>query len=237
MTADAENKASLEKSAGKHKLHICPGCLDQQLGLWNRFATPVLINAVCGASVFTRQRQRLLPLAGGTVVELGPGTGLNLDFYQAEKIEKLIGIDPGYGLLRKAHPKTLGRTFATELYCESAEDMPLPDNIADAVVSTYTFCSIPDIEAAINEVIRILKPGGKLYFSEHGLSNNARTARLQNRLNPYWNKIAGGCNLNRDISTLLKTAGFTLEKHENFSLKGIPDLLGYHHFGIARPAK
>lgn len=216
----------------EHHFHTCPGCA-RSVGLWEKYVTPFMINIACGSRAFTAQRERLVPLASGQVVELGTGTGLNLPHYDPEKVTHLVGIDPGFSLLRKANEKIKQVTFPTDIYCETAEDMPLADASADSVVSTYTFCSIPDMEAALSEIRRILKPGGKLYFSEHGLSDKSKIAHTQNRLNPYWKKLAGGCNLNRDIIRSIALAGFEFETKENFKLKSVPEFLGYHHFGVA----
>ncbi len=216
--------------------HLHADCLKKQAkqNLWDRFVTPVAINCVCGARPFARQRERIVPEAEGVVLELGLGTGLNLPFYNPEKVTKVIGVDPGVSLLKKAKNNIQQVPFDVEILCESAEVMPLEDNMFDSAMVTYTFCSIPDAEAALAEVRRVLKPNGRLYFCEHGLSDNPSTARWQNRLNPPWHFIAGGCNINRDVTSMVKAAGFALEHHENFKLEKTPAFLGYHHFGTAR---
>lgn len=220
-----------------HHSHLHPDCLkkSQKQGLWERYVSPVAINCACGSRPFARQRSRIVPQAKGVVLELGMGTGLNLPFYDKDKVKKVIGIDPGVSLLKKAGQNIENAPFEVEVVCDSAEDMPLESNMIDSAMVTYTFCSIPDADLALQEVRRVLKPGGKLYFCEHGLSDNASTARWQNRLNPAWHSIAGGCNMNRDITKMVKEAGFDLEYHENFLLEKAPSILGYHHYGIAKP--
>ncbi len=217
--------------------HLHEDCLKHETGqnFWDRFVTPVAINCVCGAKPFARQRQRIVADAEGIVLELGLGTGLNLPFYNADKVQKVVGIDPGVSLLKKAGKKIQAAPFEVEVLCESAEDMPLESNMFDSVMVTYTFCSIPDAQAALAEVRRVLKPSGRLFFCEHGLSDNPSTAKWQNRLNSPWHFIAGGCNINRDVTSMVKAAGFGLESHENFTLEKTPAVLGYHHFGTARP--
>ncbi len=215
--------------------HLHSDCLKKQgkQSLWERLVTPVAINCVCGAKPFANQRARIVPQAEGVVLELGLGTGLNLPFYNKDKVSKVIGIDPGVSLLKKAEKHINNAPFDVEVLCESAEDMPLENNLVDSVMVTYTFCSIPNAQAALAEVRRVLKPSGKLYFCEHGLSDNSTTAQWQNRLNPAWHYIAGGCNMNRDVTSMVKEAGFALDHHENFLLRKTPAILGYHHFGTA----
>nr|WP_319532156.1 class I SAM-dependent methyltransferase [uncultured Cohaesibacter sp.] len=195
---------------------------------------PFGVHLVCGLPIVTRQRQKVVPMASGDVVEIGFGSGLNLPHYDRDRVRHVIGVNPDDGL------PTLGRKaidrhdLSAELLVESAEAMSLPSASADSVVVTYSLCSIPDVEAALNEMRRILKPEGRLFFCEHGRSPSSRVARLQDSLTPPWRFMAAGCHLNRDVGALLKGAGFALEQYDVFDLGLGTRILGTHHIGVAK---
>ena len=115
----------------------------------------------------------------------------------------------------------------------SAEAIPLPDNHVDSVLVTYTLCTIPDALSASKEMRRVLKPGGKMIFCEHGLAPDAGVAKWQARIDPYWGKIAGGCHLNRDIPQLIQSAGFNIQSMEQMYLPSTPKFAGYNYWGVA----
>ena len=125
--------------------------------------------------------------------------------------------------------------FDVDLHIVGAEQIPLEDDSIDTVVVTYSFCTIPDNAGAVREVRRILKPGGRLLFSEHGISDKTSTQKWQNRLNGVWGKVAGGCHLNRNVETLLLDEGFAIEEIEKKRMSGVPGILGFNYRGIARP--
>ena len=169
------------------------------------------------------------------MLEVGIGSGLNIPFYDAAKVNKVIGLDPSPELNEMAE-KVVAKTAAengldVEIILGSAEDMPFPDDHFDSVVITYTLCTIPDAEAANLEIRRVLKPGGKLIFCEHGLAPDAGVAKWQGRIDPIWGKIAGGCHLNRDIPELITGAGFTIETLEQMYLPSTPKFAGYNYWG------
>jgi len=205
------------------------------LGFYSTHIAPHVLDAVCSFRSLTAQRQRIVPAAHGTVVEIGIGTGLNLVHYDPARVERLIGVNPPDGLQRLADRRAGAVGFPVDILAESAEAMSLPDAIADTVVVTYTLCSIPDVEAAIAEMRRILKPDGRLLFCEHGRSDDPFVALWQDRLTPVWRPMAGGCHLNRNPAELLVAGGFTLDRHEAFTPKGVPSLVGFHHLGSACP--
>ncbi len=204
-------------------------------GVLDRFLFPWLLHGACSLPQIAAQRRKILPLAEGVVVEPGMGTGLNMAFYDAGKIDRLIGIDPAPALMAMAKKAALNQPFDVELLVDSAEHMRLEDNSADTMVLTYSLCTIPDARATLREARRVLKPTGKLLFSEHGLSNRAHTARWQNRLAPVWKRIAGGCHLNRNTERLLLEEGFSISRIEKKKLPGVPDIIGYNYRGIALP--
>ncbi len=208
-----------------------------QRGNWyDRLVSPWLIHGACSLPPIAAQRQKIVPLAEGVVVEPGMGTGLNLPFYDPRKVKKLIGIDPGLALRGRAKRLAEQGPFDVDLYVESAEQLTLEDNSADTFVLTYSLCTIPDNVAAVREARRVLKPGGRLLFSEHGISDRAGTQKWQNRFNPFWKKIAGGCNLNRNVEQLLLAEGFVIKEIEKKKMPGVPGVLGFNYRGVAVPA-
>lgn len=165
------------------------------------------------------------------ILEIGFGTGINLKFYPPN-IKKIIGVDANGGMLQQAHKKINGK-IEIELIHQSSESLPFPDNSISAVASTYTLCSIKEINAALKEIYRVLKPGGKYYFLEHGLADNPKTQKWQHRLNSIQNIWADGCNLNRDMKSLITKAGLEIIDLKNYYMKRDPKIVGYMYEGIA----
>jgi ubiquinone/menaquinone biosynthesis C-methylase UbiE len=165
------------------------------------------------------------------ILEIGFGTGINLKFYPPN-IKKIIGVDANGGMLQQAHKK-INEKIEIELIHQSSESLPFPDNSISAVASTYTLCSIKEINAALKEIYRVLKPGGKYYFLEHGLADNPKTQKWQQRLNRVQNIWADGCNLNRDMKSLITNAGLKIIDLKNYYMKRDPKIVGYMYEGIA----
>jgi len=165
------------------------------------------------------------------ILEIGFGTGINLKFYP-QNVKKIIGVDTNKGMLQQAHKKINGK-IEIELINQSSESLPFPDNSINAIVSTYTLCSIKEIISALKEIYRVLKPGGKYYFLEHGLADNPKTQKWQHKLNPLQNIWADGCNLNRDMKSLIEKAGFNIIEMKNYYMKRDPKIVGYMYEGIA----
>lgn len=166
------------------------------------------------------------------LLEIGFGTGINLKFYP-QNVKKIIGIDANNGMLQEAEKKISNGRFKIELINQSSESLPFPDNTINAVLSTYTLCSIKEINSALEEIYRVLKPGGKYYFLEHGLADNPKTQKWQHRLNPIQKIWADGCNLNRDMKSLIINAGFKITELKNYYMKRDPKIVGYMYEGIA----
>ena len=166
------------------------------------------------------------------VLEIGFGTGINLKFYP-QNVKRIIGVDTNNGMLMQSQKKISNGRFQIELINQSSELLPFADNSINAVLSTYTLCSIKEINAALKEIYRVLKPGAKYYFLEHGLADNPRTQKWQHRLNPLQNIWADGCNLNRDMKSLIANAGFNIIEMKNYYMKRDPKIVGYMYEGIA----
>ena len=203
--------------------------------LYDRLLLAPITDIVCGLKPIADNRRRVVPAAEGVVLEPGIGSGRNLAFYDPSRVKRVIGVDPGEGLLRLARRRIAASPLEVEIMCRSAESLPLEDGSVDTVLLTYTGCTIPDIAAALAEFRRVLKPSGRLLLCEHGRAAEPRVARFQDIVNPWWRALAGGCNVNRDIAALLRQAGFALEHVENFYAMPRPKFLTWHYLGSARP--
>lgn len=190
------------------------------MGIYQKYLLPRIVDFTCGLKPTMLQREKAVPLAEGRVLEIGIGSGLNLPFYRPSKVEHVWGLDPSNEMLALAKNKLGGLGFDVELIAAPAEDIPLDAGSVDTVVTTYTICTIPDVRAALNEARRVLKPDGHLVFCEHGLAPDESVRRWQNRLNPVWMKVGGGCNLNRPIPELIAQAGFQVRSMETMYIPG-----------------
>ncbi len=202
------------------------------MGLYADQILPRVINRFMADEEFTRQRRDCLEGLGGEVLEVGFGSGLNLPHYPSE-VRKLFAIDPAL-VGRKLATDRLGRCpFPVEFVGRNAEGIPLPDHSVDGAVSTWTLCTISDPGKALGEIRRVLKPGGRLHFVEHGRSEEEKVARWQDRLTPIQKFVGGGCHLNRKIDAMIREAGMELERLENFYMKGLK-IGTYLYKGVAR---
>ncbi|MCH8135559.1 MAG: class I SAM-dependent methyltransferase [Proteobacteria bacterium] len=194
---------------------------------------PHLINVACGIKPVRKQREKIVPLAEGDVLEIGFGSGLNLPFYDARKVRKIWGLEPSAGMRRKAAPRLAKAPFPVEWLALPGEEIPLDDNSADTVLLTFTLCTIPDFAKALGQMRRVLKPGGRLLFSEHGEAPDENVRKWQNRINPIWKRIAGGCNLNRRVPQLIEESGFKIEDIDTKYLSGAPRFAAFQYWGSA----
>jgi len=204
------------------------------MGFYDRFILPPLINMACGAAPITQQRAKVVPGAAGVVLELGFGTGLNLAHYDRAKVTRLYALEPSPGMLARARKAAAASDLPVEILPETAEALSLTPASVDSVVVTYSLCTIPDPQAALEAARRVLKPGGQLLFCEHGRAPDATVRRTQARVEPIWKRIAGGCHLTRDIPSLILGAGFQLEALESLYLPETPGWAGYNYWGVAR---
>jgi ubiquinone/menaquinone biosynthesis C-methylase UbiE len=195
---------------------------------------PHLISFSCGASPVRRQRELVIPAAEGRVLEVGMGAGPNLPFYDSTKVTQIFGLEPSAGMRRKAARAIAASPVDVELIDLPGEEIPLDDNSVDTVVLTYTLCTIPGAIKALEGMRRVLKPGGKLLFSEHGAAPDAGVAKWQRRIEPVWKPLGGGCHLTRDIPDLIRQGGFEIETLESGYLEKSPKWAGFNYWGSAR---
>ena len=171
---------------------------------------PHLVHLACSAPPNQKQRAKVVPQATGEVLEVGFGSGLNLPFYDATKVRKVWALEPSEGMRRKAQQRVGGSGLDVEFIDLPGEEIPLERESVDTVLVTYSLCTIPDAVTALHGMRRVLKPGGRLLFCEHGVAPDEGVRRWQHRLNPAWRKIAGGCSMTRDIPSLIERGGFTI---------------------------
>jgi SAM-dependent methyltransferase len=206
------------------------------MSLYDRFVLPPLITAACSCSPIDKQRQKIVPAAEGVVLELGFGPGLNLPHYDASKVRKLYALEPSPGMVKRAHRAMRHSPIDVEILQETAEAMSLAPGTVDTVLVTYSLCTIPEAVTALEGARRALKPGGRLLFCEHGRAPDEGVRRWQQRIEPVWRVIGGGCHLTRDIPALVRAAGFNVEQLETMYLPKSPKWAGFNYWGSARPA-
>jgi len=200
------------------------------MGIYEKYFLPKLLNLAMKAPAMKALRKRLVPLAEGKVLEVGIGSGLNLPFYN--KSVHVTGLDPSLELQGYAREVADHESVDVDFIGLSGEEIPENNNSFDTVVMTWTLCTIPDPRKALSEIRRVLKPGGKVIFAEHGEAPDINIATWQARVNPVWNVIAGGCHLNRRIESLYEGSGFSFDQIEKGYLKG-PRIATYNLRGIA----
>lgn len=204
------------------------------MNIYRRVIFPRLLDLSLSGELVGRYRRELLANVQGTVLEIGFGTGLNLSYYP-EHIQTITVVDPNPGMGSLARRRMACSSITVDWQVVDAQQLPFPNQSFDSVVSTWTLCSIPDLARALQEIQRVLRVGGKLFFLEHGLSRDPQIQRWQHRLNPIQKVIADGCNLNRDMAQLIRGAGFQFEELEQFYMPNQPKFIGYLYRGIAIP--
>jgi ubiquinone/menaquinone biosynthesis C-methylase UbiE len=194
---------------------------------------PRMTTLACSTKPTRKQRLKIVPRAKGVVLEIGAGSGLNFPYYDAGKVKKILALEPSDGMRRLARRKLSDLELEIEFIDLPGEEIPLDAKSVDTVLVTYTLCTIPDAQSALAGMRRVLKPGGRLLFCEHGSAPDENIRRWQDRLNPLWSRLAGGCNMNRDIPGMLQTGGFRIETEERMYIPG-PRILSYNYWGSAK---
>lgn len=204
------------------------------MSFYDRFVLPRVLDAACGMQMVGEQRAKVVGLARGVVLEPGIGGGLNLPFYRASAVSKLIGVDPSIELGHKAKQRSQSAGFPVELHSRSAElDVVEPGSV-DTVVFTYTLCSVPDPARVLAAAHRALKPGGVLLFCEHARAPDAKVRGWQRRIEPLWKALAGGCHLTRDAVESIRSADFEIQDLAEHYVDQAPRFAGFHQIGQAR---
>jgi ubiquinone/menaquinone biosynthesis C-methylase UbiE len=201
---------------------------------YDRVILPHVLDCACGIEPVRKQREKVVPKAEGEVLELGIGTGRNLPYYDRARVRRIVGVDPAVQMHPLAKRRARESGLDIEIVGLPAQRLPLADASFDTVVCTFTLCSIADPAAALAEVLRVMRPGGRFLFAEHGLAPDASVQRWQRKLQPYWGPIAGDCRLDVDVPSVLRAAGFDARIEARY-LPG-PRFASYHYWGEARSA-
>jgi len=202
--------------------------------LWDKYVVPPLIGFCCTQPDVMKERAKTVPRSDGDVLELGCGGGNNLSFYDFEKVTSLSGIDPSPELMERAQSGLQSRGVIADFRQGFGEDMPFSDNQFDTVLTTFTMCSVQDTKQVLSEIGRVLRPGGKILFLEHGRAPDAGPARWQQRIEPVWKRIAGGCHLHRPVGQFFQNEGLTLYDEGGHYAPKTPRWLGWIEHGEAR---
>jgi len=202
------------------------------VGVYAERVLPHLINVTMNNKETRKTRARVCDGLEGVVVEIGFGTGHNLPFLPAT-VTRLLAVEPSRRSVDLARDRIAAAGVPVEVVGLDGQRLPLPDDSADAVLCTWSLCTIPDAVAAVREMRRVLRPGGALHFVEHGRSPHDKVRRWQDRLNGMQQRLAGGCNLNRDIPALIEAGGFSVERLDTYYAKGEPKPVGYLYEGVA----
>ena len=203
---------------------------------YDRHIMPRVITAACGQEGIENRRRMVVPLAEGRVFEMGCGGGLNQALYDSDRVTAFAGIDPHEKLLDGARARAKAKGWEVDIRQGVGEEIPFPDGSFDTVVCTYTLCSVDDPAQVLSEMRRVLAPGGRLLFLEHGRAPDASVARWQDRVEPLWKPLAGGCHLTRPVGASLRGAGFAVEPLGQAYLEKTPKVLGWMEWGVARKA-
>lgn len=203
---------------------------------YGRHILPLVLDTACGLNIVGAERAKVVGLARGVVLEPGIGGGLNLPFYRAGAVSKLIGVDPSIELGNIARRRSATVPFPVELRSQSAElDAVAPESV-DTVVFTYTLCTVPDPSRVLAAARRALKPDGILLFCEHARAPDESVRTWQRRIEPVWKALAGGCHLTRDAAEQVRDASFTLDSLEEHYVDQAPRFAGFHQIGRASKA-
>ena len=200
---------------------------------YENYVLPKMLDCCCSTKPISYQRKKIVPEASGTILEIGIGSGLNIPYYQKSKINKVIGLEPSEKLCKMAKKTADDNNFSIDFLVNGAEEIELPSNSIDTILLTYTLCSIPEPYIALKEIMRVMKSDGRILFCEHGIAPDQVVQKWQNRINPLWGKLFGGCNINRDIPNILKNGGFKINSLDKMYLPSTPKIVGYNYWGEA----
>jgi ubiquinone/menaquinone biosynthesis C-methylase UbiE len=201
---------------------------------WDRVMMPKLIGCACAQPQIMKARSRIVPQAAGDVLELGCGGGINMPFYEPEKINSFSGLDPSPGLLERSREAAHARGMAADIRGGMGEAMPFADAVFDTVLVTFTLCSVDDQMQVLREIRRVLRRDGKVLFLEHGSAPDANVRKWQRRIEPVWKRIGGNCHLTRAIGGAYESAGFKTAHSDKGYMPKTPRPFGWIEWGEAR---
>ena len=201
--------------------------------LYERHVLPKVLDACCSTKPVNYQRNKIVPYAKGKILEIGIGSGINIPFYNKTNVEKIYGLDPSEELNNIAQKKAINNNLEIDFLLNGAEEIPLPSNSMDTILITYTLCTIQDLESSLKEIKRVMKDDAVMLFCEHGIAPDPKVIKWQNRVNPLWGKLFGGCNINRNIPEIIQSSGFTLNLLDQMYLPSTPKIVGYNYWGKA----
>ena len=203
------------------------------MSLYSKYILPKLLDFCCATKPIRKQREKVVPLCKGIVLEIGSGSGLNFPYYKTSKVKKIFALEPDKEMIELARQETKKSSIEITFLQEYAERISLKDNSVDTILLTYSLCTIPDPISALKEMKRVLRSNGCLVYCEHGMAPESSIRKWQNRLNPINSYFSGGCNLNRNITQLITESGFKIQHSETMYLPGTTKLVGYNYWGTA----
>ena len=203
------------------------------MSLYSKYILPKVLDFCCATKPIRKQREKVVPLCKGIVLEIGSGSGLNFPYYKTSKVKKIFALEPDKEMIELARQETKKSSIEITFLQEYAERISLKDNSIDTILLTYSLCTIPDPISALKEMKRVLRSNGCLVYCEHGMAPESSIRKWQNRLNPINSYFSGGCNLNRNITQLITESGFKIQKSETMYLPGTTKLVGYNYWGTA----
>lgn len=205
----------------------------QPSGWWDRVMVPKLIGCACAQPAIMEKRARVVPHASGDVLELGCGGGINMAFYDPEKIKSFAGLDPSPALLDASKAAAQAKGMVADIRAGIGEAMPFDDASFDTVLVTYTLCSVHDQRQVLAEMKRVLRPGGKALFLEHGAAPDPVPAKWQRQIEPVWKRIGGNCHMTRPIAAAYEAAGFRIGWMDKGYAPKTPRPFGWMEWGEA----
>ena len=200
---------------------------------YDRLILPSFLKCACSSPPMMKQRAKIVPRAEGRVLELGIGLGLNLGFYDPQKVTSVTGVDPAAELRAAAEAAPRDPRLSVKVEDGTAEALPFENRSFDCVVCTFTLCSVHTPAAALAEARRVLKPGGRFLYCEHGLAPDPGVAKWQRRIEPVWKRIAGGCHLSRPVTSAIEAAGFKVMRRDSMYVPRTPRFAGWNEWGEA----
>jgi ubiquinone/menaquinone biosynthesis C-methylase UbiE len=201
---------------------------------WERNIVPKLIGCACAQPQIMKARSRIVPQAEGDVLELGCGGGINMQFYDPARIKSFAGLDPSPALLNASRAAAQARGMSSNIHAGVGEAMPFDDACFDTVLVTFTLCSVDDQYQVLREMRRVLRPGGKVLFLEHGSAPDENVRNWQRRIEPLWSRVSGNCHLTRAITGAYESAGFKVSGGDQGYMPKTPRPFGWIEWGEAR---